>query len=291
MAYDAARGRMLLHGGNDATSNCDGGSQTYCTGTWTYDGRDWTLLTSYAPSPSRVNGQLTWSPVTGDMLLYGGNSTLGPSYFGDYWWFDGSWSKYGVATVLASSPPYGVCFDVARRVLHTLGGESAMMTRREFEAPSTLTAFAGTEPYGLLFHDPARRVTWSLAGSQTAMQALAPRSRHARTAVHTFALDVAAGASLTALTVTHAGRGAGAAGPGLFLWAWNWDTRSWDVIGSHAATSTQTLTAAPPGPASQYVSGTRMWIMASAPPSDSGGAVQSRVATDFVEVQATYTLP
>jgi hypothetical protein len=312
-AYDPARGRLLLHGGNDGSSNCDGGFQTYCTGTWEYDGRDWTMLTAVAPAPSRVNGQVAWSPDTGGLVLFGGSATSGSSgtFYGDYWGFDSAWTKLG-PSFGASSAPWAACYDLSRRVLQTIASEYSGSTFREFGPPSTLS---GGSPVAAtiasdLFYDPSRRLTYSLGDLQTLydldgnafyvpeMYVLDQRTPHARYAVHTFALDVPRGATLTSLQVQVVGHGAGATGNGVVVSIWNWSSRSWDVIGSNAAapgdsTSAKPISGAPPSPAVQYLEagGGRLWLMSQAPASDLDGFVESSVATDFVEVQASYTLP
>jgi hypothetical protein len=291
LVYDPARGRMILHGGYDGTSNCDGGFQPYCTGTWEYDGHDWTLLTDLAPSPSRLQSVAAWNAADGGVLLFGG--TIPGSDVGDYWKFDVAWSKYTPSAMIQAAPVAG-CYDVARRVYQTITLEFSEYTLRELAASSTPLLMGSTVP-AALFYDAARRVTYSF-GDATQMYVVDQRKPHARYAVQTFALDVASGATLGSLAIRYSGFGSGAAGDGLALHAWNWATGSWDLVGANTAaagatTAAKTISASPPGPIAQYLDprAPRIWLMASAPASSA--TTESRVTTDYIGVQASYTLP
>jgi hypothetical protein len=84
MAADRGRGRVVLFGG-----------QTYLGGmfgdTWEWDGATWTQVATTGPSP-RVFASMTYDPVRGRMLLFGGGST---TVFNDeLWQWDGaSWTQ------------------------------------------------------------------------------------------------------------------------------------------------------------------------------------------------------
>jgi hypothetical protein len=291
LVYDPARGRTILHGGSDGTSNCDGGFQSSCTGTWEYDGHDWTLLTNVAPSPTRAGSAAAWNAADGDVLLFGGDSYVTGMtfvYYGDFWRFDAAWSMYPLVLTV-QSPPYGGCYDVARRVFQAIV-DVPSHSLVEFPPSAFVSA-----PASALFYDAARRVTYSM-GDATQMYVLDQRTPHARYAVQTFALDVASGATLGSLAIQYVGFGSGASGKGLALHAWNWATRSWDLVGANAAaagdpTAAKTISASPPGPLDQYLDpgATRIWFMASAPASSA--TTESRVTTDYIGVQASYTLP
>jgi hypothetical protein len=84
MAYDAARGVVVLFGGTDNASAL--------ADTWTWDGQSWKEVTPAGTSPSaRFNIQMTYDAKRKRVVLYGGQ-TLG-GVLSDTWEWDGAqWS-------------------------------------------------------------------------------------------------------------------------------------------------------------------------------------------------------
>ena len=95
LAYDLARSKVVLFGGDDGSR-----AHTVFQDTWNYDGVDWTqLATANAPSP-RSETAMTYDTARLRVLLYGGraNQTL----FNDTWSFDGTnWTNVVPLTVPA----------------------------------------------------------------------------------------------------------------------------------------------------------------------------------------------
>ncbi len=81
MAYDSARGRVVLFGGNYANTN------TFYGDTWEWDGATWTLRTTTGPAP-RQEHAMAYDSARGVTVLFGGWS------FSDTWEWDGaSWTQ------------------------------------------------------------------------------------------------------------------------------------------------------------------------------------------------------
>src|SRR2546427_652082 len=81
MAYDAARGRVVLFGGSGASGPLGD--------TWEWDGTSWSQVPSSGPSV-RSGHAMAYDTVRGHVVLFGG--TLGHSgvYFGDTWQWNGT---------------------------------------------------------------------------------------------------------------------------------------------------------------------------------------------------------
>ena len=79
MAYDAARGRMVLHGGFD-------GKRAFAD-TWESDGDSWTRVSQTGPSPRAAHG-VVFDQRLQRTLLYGGVEPPNRA-LGDTWAWDG----------------------------------------------------------------------------------------------------------------------------------------------------------------------------------------------------------
>lgn len=151
MAYDEARGVMVLFGGGLCDSSvCNPGNPggfLYYGDTWEWDGTTWTERTpAFSPTP-RIRHAMTWDPVRQRVVMFGGQSANGVQ--ADLWEWDGTtWTNVAPAPDPAYGVPaprseHGLAFDRARNMLVLHGGD-----------------VGGT--------------TWELAGSQWAFRYQAP---------------------------------------------------------------------------------------------------------------------
>lgn len=94
MAYDGATGRLLLFGGENATSRFGD--------TWAFNGTAWHQFPTFsAPSP-RYGAAMTYDPALQGVVLFGG-TTAAPAPANDTWLLaDGTWED--LAPQLRSSP-------------------------------------------------------------------------------------------------------------------------------------------------------------------------------------------
>jgi len=117
MAFDAARGRLVLFGGNDG--NQDLGD------TWEWDGTVWTQSTPAVAPVARKGTAMAFHAATGQTVLFGGLAAqLAPPVLSDTWAWNGTaWTSLAPATV---PPP---------RSSHRISANAAA---------GTLVLFAGT---------------------------------------------------------------------------------------------------------------------------------------------------
>jgi len=89
MAYDAARSRTVVFGGNDA--------QQFFDDTWLWDGTSWTLVPALVAPRARVDAAMTYDGRRQRVVMFGG-MIRGPAMDtpgADMWEWDGSvWTKY-----------------------------------------------------------------------------------------------------------------------------------------------------------------------------------------------------
>ena len=114
MAYESARGRVVLFGG-------------YCGAllgdTWEWDGTRWTLRSSSGPAPRSGHG-MAYDSARGRVVLFGGYSGSG-NYLGDTWEWDGaSWTQRA-SSGPASRYSHAIAYDSARGRVVLFGGRGS----------------------------------------------------------------------------------------------------------------------------------------------------------------------
>jgi hypothetical protein len=112
MAYDSARDRVVLFGGNNTTYGP-------LADTWEWDGTNWTQRFVGGFPPARHEHALAYDSLRGKTVLFGG--TQGGTYYNDTWEWDGTaWA------LRAAGPPasrsHALAFSVARRRTILFGG-------------------------------------------------------------------------------------------------------------------------------------------------------------------------
>ena len=120
MAYDAARGQVVLFGGS-------GGVRRYGVhdfgDTWTWDGSDWTQQhPAHSPSPRLAMG-MAYDAALGEVVLFGGSDG---AILGDTWTWDGTdWSKKSPAHTPSPRWGMGMAYDAARGHVVAFGGHGS----------------------------------------------------------------------------------------------------------------------------------------------------------------------
>jgi hypothetical protein len=115
MAYDVARARTILFGGDPLTGD-------FLADTWEWNGEFWTQVADIGPDPRR-NHALCFDATSGHALLFGGASATG--LLGDTWSWDGEdWTQLEDSGPAARSG-HAVVFDAGRGRAVLFGGESA----------------------------------------------------------------------------------------------------------------------------------------------------------------------
>jgi hypothetical protein len=147
MAYDAARGRVVLFGGYDLLAGLA------LADTWEWDGNTWVEAAPAATPPGRYGHSMVYDSVRQRVVLFGGAGN--DDRLADTWEWDGrTWLE---RTPAASPPPrdFGACvYDGARGRAVLFGGfdgASPLADTWEWDGESWLERATATHP-------PAR--TW-----------------------------------------------------------------------------------------------------------------------------------
>jgi hypothetical protein len=116
MAYDAARGKVVLFGGWQ-TDNGNALSDT-----WEYDGKDWTLIQTAKPGARGYGPGMVYDSCRKKVVLFGGASSSG-QYFNDTWEYDGTtWKKIATQNAPSKRGLTAMTFDSTRCVAVLFGG-------------------------------------------------------------------------------------------------------------------------------------------------------------------------
>jgi hypothetical protein len=129
-AFDAARGKTVLFGGTESSTICTSACTTTSVlknDTWTWDGTSWTKLpTATSPSP-RTGAQMSFDPVHNVVLLFGGQTNLGPvAASSETWQWDGAtWTQLHPSTTPPARSGQSLTFDPANGMALLFGGRDA----------------------------------------------------------------------------------------------------------------------------------------------------------------------
>ncbi len=136
MAYDAARGKLVLFGGLDCPVWGVWGSPCHALGdTWEFDGTAWTRPALATGPSARSAHAMTYDPIQHRVLLHGGRDGAG-NLLGDLWGFSGTaWTRIDAgapSTVAPSNRSYhAMAVDPADGSVFVYGGAVA-----GFDCPS-----------------------------------------------------------------------------------------------------------------------------------------------------------
>lgn len=114
MAWDPARRRVLLFGGQDGVGELGD------TWEWNPDTRNWTQLSPATSPPARAGAKMVYDHVRQRMVLFGGFD--GTNSAGDTWEYDGTTWAQVATTGPAARQQHGMVFDDARGVAVLFGG-------------------------------------------------------------------------------------------------------------------------------------------------------------------------
>jgi hypothetical protein len=113
LAYDAARDRIVLFGGQSGADLND---------TWEFDGTQWTQLAPAASPPPRFSHAMTYDAARQRVVLHGGADSSRQT-FADTWEFDGlTWLRRNPATAPLARLKHAMAYDPARRTVVLTGG-------------------------------------------------------------------------------------------------------------------------------------------------------------------------
>jgi len=115
IAYDTARGQVVLFGGVNPSIN------TNFNDTWVWDGTNWTQKFPATSPPARVAHAMAYDAARGQVVLFGGFVNGSPS--AETWVWDGvNWTKKFPATSPPASVYVGMTYDAIRQQVVLFGG-------------------------------------------------------------------------------------------------------------------------------------------------------------------------
>ena len=116
LAYDAARGVVLLFGGTGGSLRGDD--------TWEWDGTTWTRLTPSSSPPPRSRHALAYDAARARVVLFGGSNSSGP--LDDTWEWDGAtWTEQSPASRPPARSAHALAYDAARGRIVLFGGSNS----------------------------------------------------------------------------------------------------------------------------------------------------------------------
>jgi hypothetical protein len=112
MAYDAARGQVVLFGGVGANGNL--------SDTWIWDGSNWTQRSPANSPPARGGHAMAYDSLHQQVVLFGGFNNANLS---DTWVWDGSnWTQKSPANSPSARDGHAMAYDAARGQVVLFGG-------------------------------------------------------------------------------------------------------------------------------------------------------------------------
>jgi hypothetical protein len=119
LAYDEARGRTVLFGGDfQNAALCD---------TWEWDGTNWTQRQPANPPPERRWPRLAYDAARARVVLFGGANYRGPNpYLSDTWEWDGTDWTQRASGPLSGRIEHALAYDAARARTVVFGGYNGM---------------------------------------------------------------------------------------------------------------------------------------------------------------------
>lgn len=119
MAFDRARGKVVLHGGTAMVYP----SWVDYTDTWTWDGVNWTQMSTPTAPSVRFGAAFEYDPVSQKCILFGGR--YGNTMLSDTWEWDGAaWTQLNPTTSPPGRASGCLTFDANRGRLALVGGYS-----------------------------------------------------------------------------------------------------------------------------------------------------------------------
>jgi hypothetical protein len=123
MAYDSARGRVVLFGGGSPTTDL--------ADTWEWDGNSWTLPAANNP-PARTYHAMAYDSARGRVVMFGGFHDIPfdrSVVLGDIWEFDGThWVERPQARSPLVRQSHSMAYDAARGRTVLFGGSTQIQS-------------------------------------------------------------------------------------------------------------------------------------------------------------------
>ena len=149
MAYDSARGRTVLFGGDQFIYSQGQTVPPYLADTWEWDGAAWANVTPALSPPPLTGASMAYDSRRGVSVLFGGNLRFGPNSSDTWEWNGASWTK----RLTPASPPAAelaaMAYDSAHGEVVLLGPAapfSALATTWTYDGSTWTQRFPATSP-------------------------------------------------------------------------------------------------------------------------------------------------
>ncbi len=165
MAYDSARGRVVVFGGRNSMGS-------YLNDTWEYDGVNWTQVTPASSPANRYAHPMVYDSARGRVVMFGGWS--GSSQLNDTWEYDGvNWTEIFPANIPQGRTASSMVYDSARGKVVMFGGFNGWYFQDTWEYDANTTASSvgfgigcpATQPLALNSNQPLLGTDWLLTAS------------------------------------------------------------------------------------------------------------------------------
>jgi PKD repeat protein len=117
MAYDSARNRVVLYGGN-------GTGWPYADTTWEFDGSDWLTITTSVSPTARYGAAMAYDNVRGEMILFGGSNADDLALNQTWRYTNTQWSQVTITGAVPASRTYASMAPAPNGQLYLFGGNN-----------------------------------------------------------------------------------------------------------------------------------------------------------------------
>ena len=139
MAFDAARGEVVLFGGEN--------NNGYLNDTWIWNGTTWTDKTTSTSPSFRIRGTMAFDAARGEIVLFGGE------YLNDTWtWNGATWTEESPSNVPPSRESSSLAYDSNRQVVVLCLTGSKNLETWEWNGSDWAKTATTTDPGERQFH-------------------------------------------------------------------------------------------------------------------------------------------
>jgi len=142
LVYDAARARVVLHGGRGPDA---AGGTVALTDSWEWDGSAWTRRALAGP-PARAHATAGYDRARHRVVLHGGETVTNQPLYDTWEWDGAAWTQASSAAPSAYRLPSPAVWDETRQALVTLVGDVASNQTQLWRWGGTAWSIVGPGP-------------------------------------------------------------------------------------------------------------------------------------------------
>jgi hypothetical protein len=236
LAYDGARKRLILFGGNEVLFGTDQDTMTFLDDMWAWDGKSWHQIDTSTPS-ARAEASMVYDSDRRRVVVFGGHRTENGERIrlGDTWEWDGQ--RWEQKSSDGPTPRNGaaMAYDAARKRTVLFGGSGASDETWEWDGESwkrIWSAKTGGRFNSAMAYDTGRRTVIRFGG-WTGNERVGDTWRYDGTRWERIASDGPIGRNHTSMAYDSA-RGVivlfgGHDGERIFGDTWEWGGSAWSL--------------------------------------------------------------